>query len=251
MKEQLIRGLNNPNTYAGYADAYKSVLSPDFFDKDGNILPFEATTRQRTALTKMAIDSTEHIRDKELTEIRATMGGSPGYSSGDVTGFQRDAAFDFTNKLIKDLDLKIGKLSGKEPNDAKILWRTTAELPAQIAAKLAKQGVVPNENSIRTKLGEFAKEARKPNPKNKGLSRLTENDEMIDWEVYNRLVSQEYGVDASYLIPQVSVSAPAFMFKTDDATGLPKITSEDEYNKLEPGQEYIDPNGKRKRKRKE
>lgn len=216
ISEQLVRGLNNPSTYAGYAEIYKDRLTPDFFDKEGAPLPFEATSRQRATMHKQALDSIPHERDIDKARIMAGM-KTNGYTATSPTNFQAEAAHDRISKLISDNGLMIGSLKGKDPSDAKLAKRALAEQTAQIAKKIADSGGIPNESEISEKLVSFMLESKKENPTNKDApfyKKWAYDDEMIDWNVYNPKVNQEYGINSNYSSPiSAFISGPARVFK--------------------------------------
>jgi hypothetical protein len=232
LDEQLMRGINDPKTYKRWGEM--GLLPKDFHDESGQPLPFEATTEQRTRLARTAIDSTEHVRKKELAEIEAS-GRLPGYTAADPTNFQRDAGFDATRQFLTDNDFSIGKLTSKDPTDAKQLYRAVTEMTAQLATAEAKRtGEAPNETEFRQKVLDIAKRSIVTNPKNEkawGPMKWKYTDQIVDWNKFNKMAKEELNLKSSYSSPfsdALRTSTPMFTIKD---FAKEKGMTEEEYTK--------------------
>lgn len=214
-QEQLARDINTPAGYKKYADA--KWLPPEFMDKDGNPLPFEATQKQRSALVRSAIDNMPHVRDKELAEIKAVFGGGPSGFTSDVNKFQENAGLDAALKWKRDNKAKIGR------RDELKLATVIADLPTKIADRASRMsGQIVDETTVRDRLLKLASEHLIDNPENDSMGalnpgRLLVDDQTIDWDAFQQAVDKEFlsNQPAAKGGGRASVAVPAFMVDAD------------------------------------
>jgi hypothetical protein len=241
--------VNDEASYGAFLTKHKDILPQmqELLGPDGKPKPFKDALPALNDIRKARIYSIGHQQDINLAEIRASA-VQPSMPAPRIDSKQLDAARTSNDKFLKDKGFDLG--GDSESSDRRRLEYTVAYITQQVNQARSDRGLKTNEDDVRSKIQTIAEKHIKDNRFNIPLLGKMDNpfkqDATIDWDSVNKEINSTFGIDISESGTGISVSGPSVLMTDNE---IPRISTEEEYNKLEPGQEYIDPTGKQRTKK--